>query len=89
MPLNISALPNMAGSAYPANDNSFNDIFNYASFMWDPSNEDNLMQGSRWRGQGFPDLDGQSVERGDIVGFEYPHLLLIPWLGSLSRISFS
>ncbi|PVH84851.1 hypothetical protein DL98DRAFT_610344 [Cadophora sp. DSE1049] len=41
-----AALPNMSGASYGANDNSFNDIFNYASFMWDPSIEDNMMQAS-------------------------------------------
>ncbi|KAH9223930.1 fungal-specific transcription factor domain-containing protein [Leptodontidium sp. 2 PMI_412] len=65
-PLSASALPNMTSSGYSANDNSFNDIFNYASFMWDPTVEDNLMQASGWRGQGFSDLDGQHIERNSI-----------------------
>ncbi|KAL5327165.1 hypothetical protein ACEPPN_004857 [Leptodophora sp. 'Broadleaf-Isolate-01'] len=56
----------MTSSGYSANDNSFNDIFNYASFMWDPTVEDNLMQASGWRGQGFSDLDGQHIERNSI-----------------------
>lgn len=74
-PLSASALPNMTSSGYSANDNSFNDIFNYASFMWDPTVEDNLMQASGWRGQGFSDLDGQHIERNSIVGLDYPQPL--------------
>ncbi|KAG4416680.1 hypothetical protein IFR04_010198 [Cadophora malorum] len=65
-PASAGAMPNMNGANYGANDNSFNDIFNYASFMWDPSIDDNMIQASGWRSQGFSDLDGQSVERGSI-----------------------
>tara|TARA_R110002060_G_scaffold31069_16_gene41670 strand:- start:771 stop:1070 length:300 start_codon:yes stop_codon:yes gene_type:complete len=69
-PASAGAMPNMNGANYGANDNSFNDIFNYASFMWDPSIDDNMIQASGWRSQGFSDLDGQSVERGSIVCFQ-------------------
>ncbi|KAL2061687.1 hypothetical protein VTL71DRAFT_7064 [Oculimacula yallundae] len=59
----VPVLPNMIG---PPNDNSFNDIFSYASFMWDPTIEDNMIQASGWQGDGFSDSDEQNIERSSL-----------------------
>jgi hypothetical protein len=42
---------------YAAVDWSFNDAFNYASFMWDHDLQNGMMQPTRWRDLGFPDMD--------------------------------
>ncbi|KAF4626403.1 hypothetical protein G7Y89_g11757 [Cudoniella acicularis] len=36
---------------------SFNDAFNYASFMWDQDLESSVMQPARWKDLGFPEMD--------------------------------
>ncbi|CZR69288.1 uncharacterized protein PAC_19188 [Phialocephala subalpina] len=38
-------------------DGSFNDMFDYASFMWDHELQSGTMQPTRWRDLGFPDMD--------------------------------
>jgi hypothetical protein len=38
-------------------DGSFNDVFDYASFMWENDLQDGSMQSNRWREFEFPDVD--------------------------------
>jgi hypothetical protein len=47
-------------------DGSFNDMFDYASFMWDHELQSGNMQPTRWRDLGFTDMD-VLVQRGEAV----------------------
>jgi hypothetical protein len=47
-------------------DGSFNDMFDYASFMWDHELQSGHMQPARWRDLGFTDMD-TLVQRGEVV----------------------
>jgi hypothetical protein len=47
-------------------DGSFNDMFDYASFMWDHELQSGNMQPARWRDLGFTDMD-VLVQRGEVV----------------------
>jgi hypothetical protein len=52
-------------------DGSFNDIFDYASFMWENDLQSGSIQQNRWRDLGFPDMDFLA-ERVGMVSFPYP-----------------
>ena len=47
-------------------DGSFNDMFDYASFMWDHELQSGNIQPTRWRDLGFRDMD-VLVQRGELV----------------------
>jgi len=46
-------------------DGSFNDMFDYASFMWDHELQSGNMEPTRWRDLGFTDMDVQ-LQRGEV-----------------------
>lgn len=47
-------------------DDSFNDMFDYASFMWEHELQSGNMKPTRWRDLGFTDMD-VLVQRGEVV----------------------
>jgi len=47
-------------------DGSFNDMFDYASFMWDHELQGGNMQPTRWRDLGFADMD-IPMQRSEVV----------------------
>ncbi|RDL33018.1 uncharacterized protein BP5553_08457 [Venustampulla echinocandica] len=70
-PSSISAVSTLQDPRYPTNDNSFNDIFNYASFMWDPNLQEHMIQPKGWRPLGVPEMEidhGNSIEWPSMEG---------------------
>lgn len=48
-------------------DGTFNDLFDYASFMWDNEPQSGAMAATRWRDLGFPDMDMDSLSQSDDI----------------------
>lgn len=62
---------------HPTVDGSFNDMFDYASFMWDSELQSGNMQSTRWRELGFADMDvipqrDEMVSEQPLDGKYYP-----------------
>jgi len=51
-------------------DGSFNDMFDYASFMWDHELQTGNIQPTRWRDLSFTDMD-VLVQKGDVVSNQF------------------
>ena len=61
--------PELSDSRQATIDGSFNDMFDYASFMWDHELQSGTMQPTRWRDLGFPDMD-VLAQRDEVVSDE-------------------
>jgi len=75
----ISATVNLSmlqDPRYSSVDGSFNDAFNYASFMWDHDLQNSMMQPTRWRELGFSDIDVFAQRPG-----------MVSWILLLSSVS--
>jgi hypothetical protein len=67
---NDSPITMMNASRQIALDGTFNDLFDYASFMWDNEPQNGMIAPTRWRDLGFHDMDMDSLnQRDDMVSF--------------------
>jgi hypothetical protein len=59
----------------PAVEGSFNNMFDYASFMWDHELQNGNMQPARWRDLGFSDMDVMG-QRDEFVSYQSFELVI-------------